>query len=380
MDNLEKYRKRINYIDDKLLKLIEERLEIAAKIGRYKLENNKPVLDIKREQTLLKKISENSQYKFKDYNKNLWSSIMSISKAYQHSLFDEKSDLTDKIYDAIKNTPKLFPSDAVVACQGIEGAYSNLAANKLFVNPDIMFFRDFEDVFSAVKNGLCKYGILPIENSTAGSVNRVYDLMSQNKFSIIKSARLKIEHSLLANKTTCLEEINEVFSHEQAINQCRFFLKSLNVKITICENTAIAAKKVFESGRSDVAALSSPFCAELYSLKILKRSVQDNDNNYTRFICISKNIEIYPGAEKTTLMFTLPHSRGSLFNIMSIFNAHNINILKLESRPIPNTDFEFMFYFDIQCSVYSEAFLCLLNELESSVNGFNYLGSYSEIL
>lgn len=380
MTDLENYRNRINEIDQKLLKLIEERLEIASKIGKYKLEHNKPVLDIKRENALLKKISENSQEKFKGYNRNLWSSIMSISKAYQHSLFDEKSDLTDKIADSIKNTPRLFPADAVVACQGIEGAYSNLAANKLFTNPDIMYFKDFEDVFSAVKNGLCKYGVLPVENSTAGSVNRVYDLMSKNKFSIIKSARLKIEHSLLANKSASLKDIKEVFSHEQAINQCREFLKNLNVKITICENTAVAAKKVFESGRNDVAALSSPFCSELYSLKILERSVQDNDNNYTRFICISKNTEIYPGAEKTTLMFTLPHSRGSLFNVMSIFNAYNINILKLESRPIPNTDFEFMFYFDIQCSVYSDDFLLLLKELEDGVNDFNYLGSYSEIL
>ena len=137
MTDLENYRNRINEIDQKLLKLIEERLEIASKIGKYKLEHNKPVLDIKRENALLK-------------NRNLWSSIMSISKAYQHSLFDEKSDLTDKIVDSIKNTPRLFPADAIVACQGIEGAYSNLAANKLFTNPDIMYFKDFEDVFQSI--------------------------------------------------------------------------------------------------------------------------------------------------------------------------------------------------------------------------------------
>lgn len=152
-----------------------------------------------------------------------------------------------------------------------------------------MFFDSWDGVFSAVDKGLCKYGILPIENSTAGSVNHVYDLMNKYKFYIVKSIRLKINHSLLANRGTKLADIKEIYSHEQAISQCSEFLNSLHgVKITICENTAVAAKQVAESGRSDVAAISSNDCSMLYDLETVCESIQDRANNYTRFICISK--------------------------------------------------------------------------------------------
>lgn len=242
-----------------------------------------------------------------------------------------------------------------------------------------MFFDSWDGVFSAVDKGLCKYGILPIENSTAGSVNHVYDLMNKYKFYIVKSIRLKINHSLLANRGTKLADIKEIYSHEQAISQCSEFLNSLHgVKITICENTAVAAKQVAESGRSDVAAISSNDCSMLYDLETVCESIQDRANNYTRFICISKNLEIYPGADKTSLMLTLPHKPGSLYSMLSMFYALDINIIKLESRPLTDRDFEFMFYFDIESSVYSDRFVQMINELESTTEKFTYLGSYSE--
>ena len=152
------------------------------------------------------------------------------------------------------------------------------------------------------------------------------------------------------------------------------------VKVTPCENTAAAAKKVAESGRSDVAALSSRACIELYGLDCLKYSVQNMGNNYTRFICISKQLEIYPGADRTSLMMVLPHKPGSLYMVLSRFYAQGINLNKLESRPLPERNFEFMFYFDIETPVYSPEFMQLMGELSSGCERFAYLGSYSETI
>jgi len=357
---LEQLRGRIDEIDSQMVELFKDRMEIATDIAKYKKENKLPVLDKTRERELLNKIAEMSGEEFANYSLRLYSQILELSRTYQHKCLGNKSELIQKIEAALdESDKKSFPESAIVACQGVEGAYSTLACEKLFKNPNIMFFDSWDGVFAAVAQGLCKYGILPIENSTAGSVNHVYDLMNKNKFYIVKSIRLKVNHSLLANKGTKLEDIKEIYSHEQAI-------------------TAVAAKNVAESGRNDVAAISSNDCSMLYDLETVCESIQDRANNYTRFICISKNLEVYPGADKTSLMLTLPHKPGSLYSMLSMFYALDINITKLESRPLTDRDFEFMFYFDIESSVYSDRFIQMINELESTTEKFTYLGSYTE--
>ena len=239
----------------------------------------------------------------------------------------------------------------------------------------------FDAVFNAIEKGLCRYGVLPLENSTAGSVNAVYDLMTQHNFRIVRSVRIKVDHNLLANPGAKLENIREIYSHEQAISQCAHFLQGLpNVKVIRCENTAVAARMVAESGRDDVAALSSRACRELYGLDCLAASVQDQGNNYTRFICIAKDLEIYPGADRTSLMMVLPHKPGSLYKVLSRFYALGINLNKLESRPIPERDFEFAFYFDLDTSIYSPQFQQLMGELPGLCEEFSYLGSYREVV
>ena len=268
-----------------------------------------------------------------------------------------------------------------MACQGVEGAYSQIACEKIFKSPFIMYFKNFEAVFTAIEQGLCQYGILPIENSTAGSVNKVYDLMIKHNFSIVRTFRLKVDHNLLVKKGSKLEDIKEIYSHEQAISQCSGFLNTLpGVKIIPVENTAVAAQMVAQSGRADCAALSSRACAELYNLACLVSSVQDKGNNHTRFICISKNLEIYPGSDKTSIMMVLPHRPGSLYRVLARLYTLGINVTKLESRPIPDRDFEFMFYFDLETSVYSEEFIQLMCELDELSEEFKYLGSYTEVV
>ncbi|MBP3411962.1 MAG: chorismate mutase [Oscillospiraceae bacterium] len=371
------YRKEIDQIDDEIVRLFQQRMDVAAKIAAYKKENGLPILQPARERAKLAEVSQKSREDMQSYMRVLYSLLFELSRTYQEK--GNRTELYRKIEAAIENTPRLFPQCATVACQGVEGAYSQLACEKLFKNPQIQYFRNFEGVFSAIEAGFCQYGILPIENSTAGSVKRVYDLMVKHNFSIVRSTRMKVDHCLLAKADH--EEIKEIFSHEQAIAQSATFLKSLgNVKVTVCENTAIAAQTVAMSERKDVAALSSRMCAELYGLKILKSGVQDEGNNHTRFLCISKNTEIYPGADKTSIMLILPHKPGALYKVLARLYALGINLLKLESRPLPERDFEFMFYLDLETSVYSEEFVQLMCEIGGICEEFKYLGSYSEVV
>ena len=376
--DINELRQKIDSIDSQLTALFEERMKTAAAIAGYKKEHGLPVFNRERERQVLNKVTEATSPEIEVFTKTLYQTIFDLSRTYQKKLITPSSELSEMLDEVTASTERQRPERAVVACQGVEGAYSQYACDKLFTYPSIMYFSGFEDVFKAVESGLCRYGILPLENSTAGSVNTVYDLMKKYKFYIVHSTRLCIGHSLLAPEGTALSDIKEVFSHEQALNQCSEFIKSIGAKVTVCKNTAAAAKMVAESGRTDCAAIGSKDCAELYSLRVIESGVQNTDNNYTRFICISKKPEIYPGAKKTSIMLTIPHRPGSLYNIISKFAALGLNMTKLESRPIPGSNFEFMFYFDIEASVYSENLKALLCELEDDCEQFTYLGSYTE--
>ncbi len=379
--NLTDYREKIDAIDQEMLKLFGERMEISAKIAEYKQKNKMPVLDPAREREKLLAVSEMMPEELKEYAVSLYSLIFELSRSCQNRLLGETTPLVEQVTEAIRTTGPLFPQTATVACQGVEGAYSQLACDKLFRLANVFYFSNFDAVFSAIEKGLCKYGVIPLENSTAGSVNAVYDLMMKHNFRIVRSIRLKVDHNLLAKPGTKLSEVREIYSHEQAISQCSRFLEGLEgVKVIPCENTAVAAKMVAESDRKDVAALSSRSCAQLYGLENVAADVQDQGNNYTRFICISKNLEIYPGADRTSLMLVISHRPGSLYKVLSRFYALGINLNKLESRPMPDRDFEFMFYFDIETPVYSPQFIQLLSELQTISEEFSYLGSYSEVL
>lgn len=381
MEDLSVIREKINEIDNKIVKLWKERMETCLAVAQYKKENNLPVLDAKRERELLNRVGNMAGEELDVYSRVLYDTIMNVSRSYQHKYLNCGGELTEKIKSAVENTEKLFPQKAMVACQGVEGAYSGIACEKLFKYPTVSYFKTWHDVVNAVEKGLCKYGVLPIENSTAGSVNGVYDLMAEHNFYIVKSFRLKINHCLLGNKGATLDGIKEIYSHEQAINQCSEFLRNhSDIKVTVCENTAVASKMVMESGRTDVAAISSENCRDLYGMTLISDDVQNKDNNYTRFICISKEMEIYPGADKTSFVMTLPHRPGSLYHILARFYALGINVIKLESRPMQNKDFEFMFYFDMAASVYEDAFYEILEQLNDECEYFHYLGSYSEVM
>jgi len=378
--DIQDYRVKIDQVDSELVRLYGERMEITKEIGRYKREHNLPVLDTERERNLLNRVGEMAGEENENGVRALFGFLMSQSRTGQLLDGRKESALGNQIRTALQETPQLFPPKAVVACQGVEGAYSQKACEKIFSAPSILYCRDFESVFSAIEKGLCRYGILPIENSLAGSVNSVYDQMISRNFHIVRSARVKIDHTLIAPPGVRLEDIKEIYSHEQAIQQCSRYLEAHSGwQVNVCRNTAAAAQMIAESGRKDVAAISSAACAPLYGLEILATDIQNNSNNHTRFICITKQPEIYPGADHTSLMLVLPNRPGSLYQLLGRFYAQGINLIKLESRPMPGRDFEFMFYFDLEASVYSPAFIRLMEELDVTLEGFSYLGSYSEL-
>ena len=378
--DIKELREKLNAVDDELVAAFEKRMELAKQIAAYKRENNVSVSDRTREREIINRVTEMVPPELATYAGSLYNTLFDLSKTYQNSLIRSDSKLTRDIAAALERTGEQFPERAVVACQGTEGAYSQFACDRLFKYPSIMYTDNFEGVFRAVDRGLCRYGILPLENSTAGSVTAVYELMQKYHFYIVASTRLFVGHVLLANAGASLSGIKEIFSHEQAINQCSDFLQTLKgVTVTVCENTATAAKAVAASGRTDAAAICSPECAELYNLRQLSDHIANTANNYTRFICISKYVEIYPGANRTSIMARLAHKPGSLYNVIARFAALGINLTKLESRPVAGSDFEFAFYFDIDASIYSKELAELIIQLENEIPELCYLGSYNEI-
>ena len=375
-------RKRIDEIDDGILQLFCERMDLAADVAASKRATGKAVFDPARERDKLFRLVEASPEALKPDVASLFSLLMSMNKAAQLKILHEgdPDSVSARARAALTPVDEPFPPTATIACQGVEGAYSQIAACRLFSVPRITFLSTFESVFRAVRDGLCRYGVVPIENSTAGSVNAVYDLLAEYRFSIVRSLRLKIDHQLLARPGVKLEDVREVYSHEQAIAQCSELLDRLGVRVNVCENTARAAEFVAKSDRTDIAALSSRSCAELYGLDILADDVQDEGNNYTRFVVISATPEVYPGATRTSLMLTLPHAPGALYRVLERLYALDINLVKLESRPIGNRDFEFMFYFDLDCPVGSPALDTLLDALDDVCERFTYIGSYTEVV
>lgn len=377
--DLTKIRGEINEIDDQIATLFEKRMILANDVAEYKRQNDMAVYDRRRERDIINRISSHVNEDLGSYAKILYATLFQLSRSYQFKKLIASSPITDSMKQAIEQTSQLFPRSAKVACQGVEGAYAQSACDRLFNSADINYYKTWEDVFKSVESGECKYGVVPLENSTAGTVNAVYDLVGKYKFYIVRSLKLRIYHSLLVKRGVKLEDVKEIVSHEQALQQCNKFISSLNVKVTVFDNTAAAAEYVSKSGRDDIAAIGSPDCADLYNLVSIRDDIMNTDNNYTRFICVSKSLEIYPGAHRTSIVFKVPHRPGALYDVLSKFRALDVNLIKLESRPIPGRDFEFKFYIDLDTSVYRPELLELINELDNELESFDYLGSYTEI-
>ena len=378
---LSEIRKEIDAVDEEMTKLFVRRMACADQVAAAKRGTGKPVLDPGREREILAKVAERVGPALESEGKLLFSTLLSVSRGRQRAQLADDGMFAKTMAEAMSATPAIFPSKANVACPGAEGGYSQQAAVAFVKFPSLFYFRDFESVFTAVEEGMCEYGVLPIENSTAGSVTQVYDLMAKHDFKIAKALKLRIRHVLLAPKGVKLADVKEIASHPQAIAQCAEFLKAhQGVRSDPASNTAAAAAELAKSGRKDAAVIASRECAELYGLDILADDISDTTSNFTRFICISRKTEIYPDANKFSLMMSLSHRPGSLADILIRFGAVGVNLTKLESRPVPGSDFEFRFIFDFEASPHDVRVVKLLSSLASDpeVEHFTFLGAYAE--
>ena len=376
---LNEIRTRIDAVDDQLLQLFLERMELSEEVAAYKNEHHLPIMNKQREREILAKVMEKSGDKER-YAYHLFSTLFELARSRQAELLTAPTKVEAQVKASLAAGGEIFPQTGLVACQGVEGANSQVACDKLLPRGNIVYVKTFDAVVSAVKSGLCKFGVLPIENSSNGSVRKVYELLQTHNLSIVRSTRLCIRHELLTLPGVKMEDITEIYSHEQAIGQCSKFLGGLSgIRVVPFANTAVAAKMVAESGSRHVAAISSHPCAALYGLECLNDRIQDSDNNYTRFICVTKDPAIYAGANRISLVIAFENRPGALYDILSKLAALDINLTKLESCPVAGSDFEFIFFLELDASVRDASVLAMLEEMERSCAQFQFLGNYAEV-
>ena len=376
---LSEIRAKIDAVDDQLLDLFLERMELSEAVAAYKNEHKLPILNKTREREILAKVTERAGDKER-YAYHLYSTLFELARSRQAELISAPTKVAERVRVSLESNSEVFPQTVMVACQGVEGANSKVACDRLLPRGNIVYVKSFGAVVSAVESGLCKFGVLPIENSSNGSVRAVYQLLQEHDLSVVRSTRLCIRHELLALPGTRLEDITEIYSHEQAIGQCSKFLGGLkDVKVVPCGNTAAAAKLVAESGNPRAAAISSHPCAALYGLECVNGNIQDSDNNYTRFICVTKDPVIYAGANKISLIIALDNKPGALYEVLSKLAALDIDMTKLESCPVAGSDFEFVFFLELEASVKDPSVLAMLEEMERSCAQFHFLGGYAEV-
>lgn len=365
--SLDNIRKHIDEIDAELSALIKKRMECSLEIAKIKTAENLPVYHPEREKAILEKV-EKEGGEFGSYIRNVYHSIMTVSRALQNDTIFSGGEFSKKI----SQMPEYSRYDKVI-CQGAEGAFSHAAANKMFPGLNVQFKTSFEDVFETVANDENAVGILPVENSAAGSVSTVYDLILKYNHYIVRATTLDVSQNLLtvADETA----VKTVYSHPHALKQCERYIKQHNLKAVEFENTALAAKYVAELNDPTVAAIGSKSAAELYGLNIAVKSIQNESENMTRFIAVSKNPCIAEGSNKVSLALSTVHEKGALYSLLGRFAACNLNITKIESRPLGH-GFEYKFYIDFDGNLKDEKTLNLMSSLESELSYFVFLGNY----
>lgn len=367
MDNLNECRIKIDEIDKKLMALFEERMNVVVNVAKYKQKNNLPIFHKDRENEVIKKnVGRIEQEDLKPYADKLLHYMMDLSKDYQCEKIGKREAALSK------------GREVKIAFQGVEGSFGEEALIKYFGESyERKNYEDFEDVFKALKDEEVTYGVLPIENSSTGSITTVYDLLKQYDFHIVGETILRIEQNLLAIKGAKIDDIKEVYSHSQGIEQSSEYLKTLgDIKKIPYINTAISAKFVSDSKDKSKAAIASIKAAETYDLEILKRNINNAKENYTRFIIIGKNLETTELCNKLTISFTLENKAGNLYKELKAFYDNDINMRKIESRPMGNGSFNYFFYADIDGNLEHENIKNALNEIRKSTYEFKILGAY----
>ncbi len=373
---LDEVRAQIDEIDDQLIKLLTRRMDCSLKVAKIKAAEGMEIYHPKREELIFNKVRQKGG-EYGEYLVELYRLLMECSRALQH----QSPPCSNPLVATINNAAESLNIIGDVACYGQTGAFTHLALKKAFGKNDAnpVFCPTFEKVFEAVKSGKTKFGIVPVENSSAGSVNEVYDLILKYKLFIVGACSMPVSHNLLGLKGAKISDIKAVYSHPQALSQCKTFLEENSLEGRVFSNTAAAAKQVADINDLTIGAIGSTLCADENNLDIIAPNIQSFENNQTRFIVISKHPVIPKDSNKISLVFSLSHTPGSLQKILTRFSLHGLNLTKLESRAGKNGDFETQFYLDFDGNVAQVKTLSLLCSLLAELNDFSFLGNYKEI-
>ena len=381
-NDLSEIRESINEVDQSLAQLFEKRMELVALVAEYKIENDIPILNSEREKQVIDRALESLRDKSLSREMEIFfNELMAISREYQSRYIDEKFVAQTRGSDeawgisalASRETKKLK-----IGFQGVEGSFSEEALLNYFGKEAVTSsFRLFEDVFKAIDAGDIDYGILPIENSSTGSVNEVYDLLRKYGCHINGEIVLKVKQNLLGVKGASMEDIKEVYSHSQGFQQsAEFFKEHPSWKLIPYHNTALGAKLVSEAGDISRAAVASERAAAIYGLDILKENLNFNSKNYTRFVIVGKDLELDESSDKISVVLTVRHKAGSLCDVLRLFSQEGLNLLKIESRPIMDKSWEYFFHLDFEGNLQDPHVSRIMDQIRSRTTYFKILGNY----
>lgn len=364
MYDLDKLRKEIDCVDKQIIEAFEKRMKIVENVALYKKENNLPILNKNREEGVIKENCRNiKNINLKHYAEEFIKELMEISREYQYNIINADNNDTGKLK---------------VGVLGIPGSFSEQALYDYFGNNVIACYtNDFENIFMNMKNDEINFGILPIENSSTGAISEVYDLLNKYNFYIVGEKYEKIEHCLMGVKGSKIEDIKEVYSHAQGLGQCRDFLKKFPyLKLKPYSSTAKSAELVKKSNDKSKAAIGSNKASIVYDLDILAENININKNNTTRFVVIGKNIDVHSNCSKVSIIFSTAHKSGSLFNVLKHFAQDNINLLKIESRPMKDRPFEYYFYVDFEGNIGDKKIESALSMIAKNCYYLKIIGNY----
>ena len=374
MDLLE-LREQLDVIDAEIVELYEKRMNLCRQVAEYKIATGKKVFDRQREMEKLAKVKALTHNEFNRYGvEELFEQIMSMSRKLQYQLLAKSGSLGKLPFIGVD---QLDTGKARVVFQGAEGAYSQAAMVEYFGNGVNSFHVDtFRDAMNAIDEGSADFAVLPIENSTAGIVNEIYDLLQEYENYIVGEQIIRIEHCLLGVPGATLEDIRTVYSHPQSLMQSSRYLENHDWRQISMQNNAFAAQKVAEEQDKTQAAIASEYAAGVYGLEILQRKVNHSGTNSTRFIIVTNQKIFRKDAKKVSICFEVPHESGSLYHMLSHFIYNNLNMTKIESRPIEDRNWEYRFFIDFEGNLADGAVKNALRGLREEARNMKILGNY----
>lgn len=378
MTDLQECRNEIDRIDSEIVKLFEKRMKVSEEVAEYKIHTGKQVLDSGRERDKLKTLRGMAHGEFNALGvQEIFQQVMAISRKRQYQLLTEHGADAEQDYEIVD---ALSLNDIKVVFQGVEGAYSYAAMRAYFPEEiENYHVKTFRDAMEEVASGRADYGVLPIENSTQGIVTDIYDLLTEYQLYIVGEQAVWADHVLLGMPGASLEDISAVYSHPQALAQCKKYLEEHPSWKTIkTENTAASAKKVKEEGNPAQAAIASREAGEFFGLSVLAENICHNGQNVTRFIIVSAKPVYEKKAEKVSVCFELPHESGTLYNMLSHIIYNGLNMTKIESRPIPGKTWQYRFFVDFQGNLEEPAVKNALRGLEAEADSMRVLGNYGQ--